>query len=288
MSTLPEALKKAVLEQDWTIVCKVFTSITGEPLEIPKPPEPETPDWATLEVDLGDEDDIIKQQAVAHDIKEPEEGSNLWLPGDPEPGDEVGFDEEDDEEDDIAPEVVANLFAPEPEYATQETIDKMSEVNAPKLSGNQGRNNMVATAKSPSKPGELFENENGDFESRKSPMNIPGKRVNRFTDNKNVHSNLLVSNNPDLGTKPQMAGGDRSLLAGGVETGNTVDVECALCETKETVYERLATGWNKNPKHNTYRCNDCNTRAGRERIERKKLREERENPGRRVNRQQFE
>lgn len=47
---LPEILKKAVLEQNWEIVCKAYTALTGEPLEVPKPAEP---DYLQLDIDLG-------------------------------------------------------------------------------------------------------------------------------------------------------------------------------------------------------------------------------------------
>jgi len=49
MATLPDVLKKAVLEGDWNLVCKAYTAITHEPLEPPKPKI----NYATLEVSLG-------------------------------------------------------------------------------------------------------------------------------------------------------------------------------------------------------------------------------------------
>lgn len=51
---LPDVLKKAVLEQDWSIICKTYTILTGEPLEVPKPKEI---DYATLDISLDVEYD---------------------------------------------------------------------------------------------------------------------------------------------------------------------------------------------------------------------------------------
>lgn len=47
---LPDALKHAVLTQDWEVVCKVYTTITGEPLEVPKPKEP---DWSNIDIAIN-------------------------------------------------------------------------------------------------------------------------------------------------------------------------------------------------------------------------------------------
>jgi hypothetical protein len=51
---LPDVLKKGILEGDWDLICKVYTGITGEPIE---PPKPKEPDWANIDIDLGVEDD---------------------------------------------------------------------------------------------------------------------------------------------------------------------------------------------------------------------------------------
>jgi hypothetical protein len=47
---LPEVLKKGILEGDWELICKVYTGITGEPIE---PPKPKEPDWADMDIDIS-------------------------------------------------------------------------------------------------------------------------------------------------------------------------------------------------------------------------------------------
>lgn len=47
---LPDVLKKGILEGDWELICKVYTGITGEPIE---PPKPKEINWADMDIDIG-------------------------------------------------------------------------------------------------------------------------------------------------------------------------------------------------------------------------------------------
>lgn len=54
---VPELIKKAVLEQDWVLICKVYTAITGEELAPPPPPAP--PEVDLLNMDISE--DLLNQ-----------------------------------------------------------------------------------------------------------------------------------------------------------------------------------------------------------------------------------
>lgn len=46
---LPDVLKKGILEGDWELICKVYTGITGEPIE---PPKPKEVNWADMDINI--------------------------------------------------------------------------------------------------------------------------------------------------------------------------------------------------------------------------------------------
>jgi hypothetical protein len=103
-----------------------------------------------------------------------------------------------------------------------------------------------------------------DTQSSSSPAT--SKRINRFTDNLDVDSKLLKTNNPELmklyKTNIDRTKNNRPLVAGRQDTSNMVNVQCSLCQRKMQVASVLAFGYNKNPDENTFRCNDCSTPSG--------------------------
>jgi len=101
-------------------------------------------------------------------------------------------------------------------------------------------------------------------------------RVNQFSDDgENVSDpkgamqafqEELVTRHPELGSKG-VSTTDR-------DTGSLVEVQCSLCEKWERVSPMLASRYDKDPEKNTYRCNDCNTPTGRDRVLRQQRRDE--------------
>lgn len=77
----------------------------------------------------------------------------------------------------------------------------------------------------------------------------PGKRPNRFQDKQ---KSVIP---PSTHTRKSVE--DRQ------QTSTQVDVVCSLCKESGKISETLAQGYSKDPDDNTYKCNECNTPAGR-------------------------
>ena len=58
---LPEALKHGIQTGDWNIICKIYTGITGEPIE---PPQPKEPNWADMDIPF-----VAYTPTIIHDDK---------------------------------------------------------------------------------------------------------------------------------------------------------------------------------------------------------------------------
>jgi hypothetical protein len=115
-------------------------------------------------------------------------------------------------------------------------------------------------------------NDDGESRCRKESMQIPDQRKNRFHDNGKAFADEKVTTHPDdpnLGIqsiRPRSLVRDTEL---GVNTGTNVAVVCGLCGVQEEIAASLAVGFNPDPDHNTYRCNECNTPNGRAKVMRK-------------------
>ena len=151
MATLPEALKAAVLTQDWDIICKTYTAITGEPLEVPKPKEP---DWANMEIEIplppsspmkGFENELANIE-VSADLGREEIRELGRKPANKEsviilPESEDAFEEEDEEDeeaiDNLSPEDAASLIAAMPD--DEELAGEEPEENSKKKSSSGGK-----------------------------------------------------------------------------------------------------------------------------------------------------
>lgn len=71
---LPEVLKQAIKDADWKKVCAVYTAITGEKIEPPKP-KLVLPDFANMDIDInfGDDGPETVEQAGENALEEEEE-----------------------------------------------------------------------------------------------------------------------------------------------------------------------------------------------------------------------
>lgn len=247
---LPDVLKMAVERKDWYAVCKVYTAITGEPLE---PPKSEAESLADLNIDMTDYEDppaVIGsrpgheeeyQEGVdAVTEEEEEEGSNAahgiqlihdieYDEEDLEPGDEVGEEE--------IPEEFSDCVVRTKGDGTNDALKGSSE--------------------------ELGE------KCKREPFRAPkkGRRKNKFKDDRRAFSRQDVTKHThDEKGKPlgvQVAVG-RSSDSEAPDTSRKVKVTCKLCNKKERVAASLATGHNNNPEFNRYKCNDCCAKGGKD------------------------
>jgi hypothetical protein len=225
---LPEVLKRAVLEQDWKAVCAVYTAITGESLS-PPPPK--------VEIDLANMD-------ISEELLE-----------------ELGVrsgDEYSQEEDDTPSEPQSSIILPE-DYENEDEF-------TPQTTKKKVEDPTISKDEYLEKYG-IEESSGGDSEreARRQPMSIIRNRKNKFQDNLKVASNDLKENNPVLKQVYDKVKGHstRDLLVDASQTGKKIQVSCALCKKDEMVAPSLASGYNKNPKENTYRCTECSTPSGR-------------------------
>jgi len=256
MKTVQETFRDAIEQGDWSDIRRVYTAIVGE--DAPHPP------LEAREVPLSDvlsqtlptmrKGDPLKRPMPDPDASMTKEDYDRIFPDEDEEDDiMVDMDDRVDHgirtsprevEDEIPDTLPANDPDPEPEPEP----DPMDEFRIEH--GPQG----------PS------ENEDGETACRKESMSIPSKRKNRFRDNGRAFADEKVTNdpkNPALGIqsiRPRMANRDKDI---GANTGEKIEVICGFCKKKEVVAARLALGFNKNPEHNTYRCNSCSTPNGR-------------------------
>lgn len=231
---LPDLIKKAVQTEDWGLICKAYTVITGEPLSPPE--KKKVIDFASFEIP----DDVVL-------------GPQQYL---------VDDDDEDFEEDDKT-----ELESSEDKENRSAIITDMQEAQS-ELARAQGKKKDRFVA--PSRKNDSREvNEEGKVKAKRESIRIPqkGARPNRFQDDvkKERHKELLQSHNPEL---KKLYGEHthrltRDELEEGVDTSVQVDVVCSLCDTPETVAASVATGYSTDPMNNTYRCNSCSTPAGR-------------------------
>jgi len=239
----PDVLKQAVLEQDWLLVCKVYTAITGEPLEPPTPKEIDV-----FDIDIPMDSDFLGDMP---DLSDEE---------DPEPGYEILHEELPESVEDIAGEedwVVLD----DGEEAEDEADANMREESA----------DFITTTKNEDEEDALQGNK-----AKKQKMRVPKdgkKRPNLFRDDLRLHSRQRADKHkqdkdgtPLAVAAPRPRGGERDAKLG-EETGGKVEVECKLCGKKEKVAPRLAHGYNPDPDMNTYKCNKCCTGRGRRNLD---------------------
>jgi len=96
---------------------------------------------------------------------------------------------------------------------------------------------------------------------RTEPFNTNANRENGFEDDGEEHADDIAVDKKLAVKAPRKRGGprDKSL---GVDTGTKIRVKCYLCEHEEDIEKRLAIGYSKNERENTYKCNDCCTPGG--------------------------
>lgn len=232
---LGEYFRDAIESADWKKVCKVFTQITGEDIEPPRAP-------------------------ILADLDMPEDDTAPLSPADMDMPEE---DEEEEEEDESESTTPAEQVVEDDQQATpadnptrQPTIDDFRVERQP-----------------------VESDDIKDRLARKLPMNIPRKRQNKFGDNQTIAMKDSVKKNPKLGVQKPTPRGQRGKgdLSDAKDTSVRVKVVCSLCGKEETVSEQLAVGWYQDKpgtrdedKKNTYKCNECQTPAGRARLARKR------------------
>jgi hypothetical protein len=238
---LPDLLKKAVQTEDWALICKAYTAITGEVLS--PPPKKEVIDFASLEIP----DELVGE-----------------------------FDDDDDDDDEDEEDAPAAVTVPSTIIIPGQEAEEDEEEEAPAPTRKKKDNDFIAPAR---KASARNQNESGKFETRREEMRIPkkGARPNKFEDdiNKEEDKKLLKKFNPQLEVLygPGANRKPRSESEGGVDTSGLVQVECSLCHNPGEVSPALARGYSEDSNNNTYRCNNCSTGKGRAKAM-KRLRQE--------------
>ena len=240
---LPQVLKQAVLNRDWNLVCTVYTAITGEPLS---PPKTEAETLADMDIDLGSRlNPVATVELEQHEVQEePEEdeGAGNTASGIALVGEDIEYDEEDLEE--------GQGVVPEKEIA-EEFKDCVVRT--------KGEDTDDALKGSSEELGE---------KCKREPFRKPkkGKRKNRFKDDRRAFSRQDVTKyDKDEHGRPlsvKVATG-RSSDSDNPDTSKKVKVTCKNCKRKFEVAASLATGHNRNPEYNRWKCNDCCAKGGK-------------------------
>lgn len=225
---LPEVIKAGILAGDWTLICKVYTAITGEFIE---PPKPKEPDYANMEIDL---DDVPHKKPPGRPKKNHINPKNTSS---------VNFldDSEGEKNDTIASTLVEN---------ERDNIGQGEEISFGEVKM-KGMEEFTAPSKGSKR--EVDDEHDGRSPGRLEKIIIPkpGERVNRFQDNGQAVAHERVDKNPNLGAPT------RHTLSKERDSSSFVNVQCGLCGKKEKVAPILATSYNANPDENAYRCNKC-------------------------------
>lgn len=215
-------------------------------------------DYFKQAIESGDWNKVCKvyKQVVGEEISPPRVVSiaNMEMQDDEtatSPADEEMDDEDEDEDDTSLP---------------VEQVEDQQVANA-----NSTRNSTVDEFRVTRKQ----KDDNGEGKlARREPIR---KFNNKFCDNHTIAMKDSVKNKPHLGVQNPCPRGNRDLIEGAIDTSKRVDVVCSLCGRKENVSEQLAVGWYKDKpntkeedRQNTYKCNKCQTPAGRTELLRKK------------------
>ena len=249
---LGEYFRTAIEKGDWEKVCNVYRQITGQYIEPPKPKE------VLADVDMSNwEAQDQTQPSSPADIEMPTTTEDKWVEeGEEEPAQTLPV-EESQEVQQASPPANPNR---------QPTVDDF------RVDRSQGTNDS-----------------DGRRQARREVVSL-GKRQNKFGDDQQLHMNESVKDHPELGVKnptprnkrPKIdpsvldsAAGNVAALAG-ADTGQKINVVCSLCDKTDSVPVALAVGWHRDKpgtpirdRENTYKCNECQTPAGRAKLLRK-------------------
>lgn len=247
MSTVREIFFDAIVNRDWGDICTVYEALTGEPApDIP-------PQTSALS-------DVLNQPL---EVTKPVNPMDQQL--------DVAANETADADDLLMPveestTIITSTQIPDILPATPPVVQRAME--PAQLPPDDAAAEFYI--EHGSQQGGV--NDDGETQCRKESMSIPQARKNRFHDNGRAFADEKVTTNPDdpkLGIqsiRPRGLVRDEEL---GANTGGTKDVICKLCGKNETVAARLAVGFNPDPEHNTYKCNECNTPNGRAKVMRR-------------------
>jgi len=269
MSTIKEVFRDAIAHSNWDDICRVYEAITGE--LAPSPPMEPSPgtladilnqslEEADEQLDPYPEEDDVRGIPTPHDDTTPPEpdGTISVPPIQSNADNQVTSDiiskchkAVDDLLDDVT-------YTP-PEDTDTATPQPNSDTETNEFHIEHG--NTAPTT-----------NEEGEQQCRKEAMVIPEERTNRFRDNGKAYADEKVTNdpnNPKLGIQIIRPRGNRDDELLGADTGGTIEATCSLCGETAKIATNLSHGFHKNPEHNTYKCNACNTPNGRNKALRK-------------------
>lgn len=227
---LPDLIKKAVLTEDWKLICTAYKAITGEDLS--PPAKKPVVDFSNLEIP----DELLGE------AEEDDEEEELDIPV------------EGEEEEEAPSNIITDVAEAQAEIARARK-KKVDDFTMPQT--NRGGQKV-------NEDGELEARK----ESMRIPKNRPNKfkddlrKESADLKKNNVNLQKLYST---ASTRTSRVEKEER-----VDTGAQVDVVCSLCDKPETVAAAMAIGHSLDPSNNTYRCNSCSTPAGRARALREK------------------
>jgi len=243
MAKLATVMKKAIEEGDWDAICRIYTAMTGEPIEPPKLIIPSMRDMANL--DMNTLDPLVTVQ-VEMDTED---------------------DEEDDEEDEEAEEDdEEGIDEGLEEFETVLQQSPQHLVKPPKRTGAADYSEIIAPSKGKKTEQRLRKGDHDDdeVEARKVPMGTPlaGKKKvgilkKQWADSGKLHRKD-VEIDRKLSVSDPIPRGDRDSTDVGVDTGKKMKVVCSECGGTFKVNPALAYGYRKKGV-NTWKCNECTT-----------------------------
>lgn len=300
MANFTEVIKIAVETQDWELLCGLYTTITGEPLS---PPEKEETDPLKMDFDVASlTGQLSPPQIIPEEksLEEREEELDNYRKPLYNLGETVMFQSPSGKKPNPC-EVIEVMITDFGEFMglyrikmkqngrkyniTEEEIWlKKKAVPEPELEDEPeptGDASFITSSKRDDT--EMWQSQNSDglTQMRKEPVGSPkqkryfGTAARPFEDNLTEglvdgEGNSLLQTEEVKKKLSLMPRANRSESEDHNDTGKKITVECSLCERQVTIAPSLAVGYKKDrpgtkiaEKHNTFKCDTCNSHKGR-------------------------
>lgn len=212
MPDFSEILKIAVEQQDWQLICGLYTNITGEPLSIPS---------AVVEDEEKEEADVLSKEYSVEELKY----QNQLSPQ------EQDLELVDKDIDNIISSRYNDFTAPPREPSNSD------------FSGRQMRSEPVGKSKLKNVVGVSDE---GFVDDLTESLTDPETGEN------------LVGANKDANITPR---NKRKKL--GMNDTSLINAKCSSCNKKSKVSPSIAFGYSDSDSENSWECNDCSVRRGK-------------------------
>ena len=210
MPDFSEILKIAVEQQDWQLICGLYTNITGEPLSVP-----------TAEETKKEEEDILAKEYSIEELKY----QNQLPP------------QEQDLE--LVDKNIDNMI--DSRYNDFTAPPRNTENS--NFSGRQMRSEPVGTTKLTNVVGV---SEDGFVDDLTESLTDPET------------GEKLVGNNKDAKITPRNR---RKQL--GMNDTSLINAKCSSCQKTFKISSSIAFGYSESESNNSWKCNECSVKRGR-------------------------